>query len=140
MQILTALSSHLYFLRPGFGPHGRLIQDLFETCSAFFGAFPVKPEQFPNKSRTNLERCPKPPSTTPEEIVVNSIVLLEHNLCCSGMCRYSAGFMSIFVRRLFGFLRKRPGFLSAYPNNTRTKSTAIPGQYRGDMGAICIKA
>jgi hypothetical protein len=39
-----------------------------------------------------------------------------------------------------GFLRKRTGFHWAYPNNTRTKSTAEPAQYRGNMGAICNKA
>ena len=38
------------------GPPGRLIKDLFETCSTFFGVLRGKLGQFPNKSRTSLER------------------------------------------------------------------------------------
>jgi hypothetical protein len=43
------------FFPPVFEPHGILIRDLFGIPSAFFGALPVKPEQFPKESRTNPE-------------------------------------------------------------------------------------
>jgi hypothetical protein len=137
MQILTVLSSHLYFLRPGFGSRGILIQDLFETCSAFFGALPVKPEQFPNESRRNLERGPKPRATTPEEIVVNFIVSNQRNVCCSGMCRYCAGLTPIIVRRLFWFSSGPPWvslcFPEQHPNKVKSNTGTILAQYGSDM-------
>src|ERR1043165_9092353 len=54
-------------LRSVFGTAGRFSWDLFGVSSAFFGAFPGKPEQFPNKTRIKPEQNSKEFRIMPEK-------------------------------------------------------------------------